>query len=327
MKVRCRQDIEAQLKQVQAWQRELEQKRADDIRRAKEEEARLLREAEMQAKVERERQRIKTERLAAAFAALAAEHELEEKRRMRGDEASVWLLPTALSHWNDVSTEDTPCIRHVSLCCNDGIMIIYDNGKFSYHGIPTALHKRLVGLQRSIGMEFAAFSPSDPACYFVKFGNGKIWWAGVPVDFAKAINESSSTVSYVAFGASSSASSCASPSLYADSDASSTEWSSPSPASHQPSQSSWYIEFADGSSQWALSSRHSAKIKTSPVDFLSLGANDEMFIRYTNGRYAWIDPPKETQAALNRYTSKGWDVRQVILGTHDTYVLRYSASV
>lgn len=316
------QDVEAQLKQVQEWQSELEEKRDADIRRAKEEEARRLHEAELNAQVKRKRQRVEAERLATA----AAERDMEEKRRARGECIRVWLLPTALTHWNDCRTEDTPWIRHVALCCNDGMMIIYESGSFSFSGIPTALQRRLVGLQSSIGVAFAAFSQSDPTCYFVKLGNGKMWWGGVPIGFVNAINESSFAVSYVAFGASSSSSSCTSSSFHSDSNSDDTSTEPWCRSPQESSQSSWYIKFVDGSSQWVLSSRHSTKIKANPVDFLSLGPSDGMFIRYTNGRYAWIDPPRETQAAFNRHASKGWDMRQVIFGAQGSYVLRYTSA-
>jgi hypothetical protein len=104
---------------MQAWQSELrvEEKCDADIRRTKEVEAQRLHEAELNAQVKRERQRVEAERLATA----AAERDMEEKHRAR---VSVWLLPTALSHWNDRRTEETPSIRHVALCCNDGMMII-----------------------------------------------------------------------------------------------------------------------------------------------------------------------------------------------------------
>ena len=51
-----------------------------------------------------------------------------------------------------------------------------------------------------------------------------------------------------------------------------------------------------------------------------------VILRDTNGRYAWIDPPTETQAAFNRHASKGWDMRQVIFGEQDSYILRYTSA-
>jgi hypothetical protein len=197
--------------------------------------------------------------------------------------------------WEHLNEEPDSRILHVALGCDDGVMIIYDDGDFSHTGVgvPKSLLKRLSGLQEDVGVKFVALSQSDPDCYFISFTNGKYCWnrGSCDEEFDDLLYERDTE--FVAFGA----------------------------------IGSYYIKFCDGSSQWRLSGRHSAKIKASNVAVLSLGPKDEMFIRYFDDSYAWIDAPSDTLACFKKLLSKSCDVRQVILASEDSWVMRFRPEI
>jgi hypothetical protein len=197
--------------------------------------------------------------------------------------------------WEHLNEEADSGILHVALGCDNGVMIIYDDGDFSHTGvgIPKSLMKRLSGLQKHVGVNFVALSQSDPDCYFISFTNGQCCWnrGSCDEEFDDLVYKRDTE--FVVFGA----------------------------------IGSYYIKFCDGSSQWRLSDRHSAKIKVQAVQVLSLGPKDEMFTRYLGGSYAWIDTPSDTVSCFKKLLSKSCDVHQVILASEDSWVMRFRPEI
>ena len=87
------------------------------------------------------------------------------------------------------------------------------------------------------------------------------------------------------------------------------------------------ILFENGESLWrGLTDRHSAKLKVHSLSFVSLGPQNQMFVRYSHGKFSWVDGPDETMVAVNCLSNKGHDIRAVHMGGEhgDEYIVRYS---
>ena len=176
-------------------------------------------------------------------------------------------------------------------------MCISESGGWSYTaGLPSELtklfHGRATHHPSPTYCQLGIGSEDKPPRWLVRFSNGKVSWS-VPSAFVDSYNESAVRLSFCAFG----------------------------------EDDSYYMQFADGSAEWrGLSDRHDTKIRSGGVSFLSLGPQNQMFIRFSSGKVGWVDGPKETMDKVSSLLSKGYDVRQVVFGGTggDEFVIRYS---
>jgi ribonuclease HI len=241
-------------------------------------------------------------------AAEAARRAREEEARKRGNFATYSLREPATSSFECESYETDRCIA-LGHSRGDGIAFrITEGGGWSYTaGLPLELHKLFKHRSLShpsptyvqLGYEprpaYGYDSPSTFTPWLVKFANGKVSWS-VTSPFAEDYNSEvakGKCLQVCAFGA---------------------------PGSH-------LMLFTDGSATWrGLSERHTAKLNAAPLTFVSLGPQDQMFVRYSGRKYGWVDGPKEAMDKVSALTGQGRDVRQVLFGGEhcDEYVIRYS---
>jgi hypothetical protein len=171
---------------------------------------------------------------------------------------------------------------------------LYAWGGWSYNNVPTGLENALKG--RSVNLPSPCYVQLDwSSGWILVFENGQTKWGSLPSSFCDAFNESQSSMRFCAFG--------------------------------EPG--SWYIQFKDGSEEWAgLSDDQATKIRAGGVAFLSLGPQNEMLIRYDThpgGRkFAWSNGPDGAMREVNKLHGRGFDVRSVHFGRNDQYIIRYS---
>jgi hypothetical protein len=168
-------------------------------------------------------------------------------------------------------------------------------GGWTYNNVPTGLDNALKG--RSINLPSPCYVQLDwNSGWILVFENGQTKWGGLQSSFCETFNESQSLMQFCALG----------------------------------KPGSWYIQFKDGSAGWAgLNDDQVTKIRAGNVAFLSLGPQNEMFIRYDTGpsgrKFAWSNGPDGAMREVNRLHNRGWDVRSVHFGRNDQYIIRYSA--
>ena len=222
----------------------------------------------------------------------------EEATRKRGKRATYSLRDAILSGVKDSSYETDSCIAlGCSMLGTGSYFRITDTNSWAYSGsIPAGLHQlfhtRSLHHPRPIYCQLSC----DGGYWFVKFDNGAAKM-NVPASFSQDYNEKISegcSLAFCAFG----------------------------------DPGSYFMKFTNGSYRLCgLGSRHESKIRAATdITALSLGPQNQMFIRTSGGALGWVDGPYEAMNNANALKSKGWDVRQVYFGGSDgtEYIIRYS---
>jgi len=82
---------------------------------------------------------------------------------------------------------------------------------------------------------------------------------------------------------------------------------------------SYVVLFEDGAVSWkGLSDSHAAKLRDrTNVSYVSLGAKNEMFVRYSSNKVAWVSPPRDASSKVDNLRRRGVSVRQVLFSAHD----------
>jgi len=215
----------------------------------------------------------------------------------RGTRSKYSLRNPVHSFFDETHRSSDTCIALGVSGSSSAAIVLTENLDWYWTGLSRELGKVMEGRGKHQPRP-DYFQLSCSGDWVVKFDDGSIKWS-VPSAFSKACNEEidrGKELLFCSFGAS----------------------------------GSFYMQFTDGSKRWrGLSDRHGAKIHSRDIYSLSLGPQNQMFIRYEDPcskPYAWVDAPKDAMGAVDRLIDKGYDVRQVLFGgaDGDEYLIRYS---
>ena len=180
-----------------------------------------------------------------------------------------------------------------------GYIIAYDDGRTAFWGIPDDLYKRLKGREgQADAPKPTLVALGSDSRYYIKFANGRSWWGtSASRNFCERMTEFSG-VRRVAFGS---------------------------------SDDSWAV-LHDGGTSWGYeipSDLEDELRRRNPdnIEVLTMGPDDQWFIRSKNG--AWqIDygsmSSETLRKTINKVRNKGLGVREVLFGSNNTWVIRYS---
>mmetsp|Transcript_11300 Transcript_11300/g.27201 ORF Transcript_11300/g.27201 Transcript_11300/m.27201 type:complete len:290 (+) Transcript_11300:405-1274(+) len=242
------------------------------------------------AELERlERERLEKERLLEARRLEKERKRLAQqaKRVERGDKIEMWIEnPDEVigSFFNEVTALS---------CANGGTIMLYESGEWSWtDGIPTLLHNKLHGRQRTLPKPtYVAIGSQDR--YYVQFADGKAEWVCCD-EMHKALQKSNNeSIASVAFGA---------------------DYNSY--AIVYKGGSYQYSGIPDGLHDLIVRRRNKRDLKC-----ISLGPNNEYFVSAKNGRTWWGGMSSQSLSEVSKYKDR---IRYLDFSSNDQYLLRYS---
>ncbi|GBF97188.1 hypothetical protein Rsub_10049 [Raphidocelis subcapitata] len=182
--------------------------------------------------------------------------------------------------------------RTATLALGSGFFAVENDGTAWWQDIPHSLSNKCIGRQKSLPpVEYVALGPGES--YFVQFVDGhQQWWADEGLDdLTEALHSYSESVKLLAFA----------------------------------HGGGYYILWEDGHSQWyrlpqGLYNQLNGR-KHPCVEFLSLGPNDEWFVRFLNGKGYVAGHSELCQETMAKLKAKGRSVLKIMYGEGGTWAI------
>ena len=173
----------------------------------------------------------------------------------------------------------------------DSYFILYNDGSYNYHNIPSRLKEKLKDRAASDPIpEIVQLSSYDADAYFIQFADGKQYWRKIPEELEDILEDTRCYVDLIAMG----------------------------------EEDDYYVKLSNGKEYWnipqKLADRLRGKHGNRTISGVSLGYDDEYSVRFTDSSMTskvtsktfWRDYDDINDAA---------GVKQVIIGAKGDYIV------